>query len=112
MIVGLTPAPKERFQAGLFGAGGVGAGLGDAHAVKAPDVAGDAAVEGFGDALAVSGLAKFYGIVGIGKEGDFGEDRRHVGADQNDEGRLLDSAVFEAGIALVEPGVEAGVDVV
>jgi len=72
MIVRLTPLWEGRFL--LFGAGGVGSGLGHADSVEARDVAGDAAVEGFGDALAVLGLAELGCVVGIGEERNFGED--------------------------------------
>jgi hypothetical protein len=41
-------------------------------------------------------------IVGIGEERDFGKDRRHVGADENDEGSLFDSTSLRTLVALLQ----------
>src|SRR5580693_316077 len=66
---------------------------GDFDPAQAADVFRDAAVEGFGNLLAIFGSCQAAFVAGIADEGDFGQDRGHISADENDERRLLHTPV-------------------
>jgi len=87
---------------------GCGAGF---VAVDGVGITRDPCIEAFGDALAVLRLFELGGVLLVGDEADLGKDGGHVGANEDDEGRLFDAAVVEAGVALGEAGIERGVDV-
>src|SRR5471030_2397328 len=95
----------QKLAGGALGGGGVGFA-----AVDALRVARDAGIEAFGDALVVFGLPELRSVLLVGDEADLGEDAGHVGADQDDEGGLLDAAVVEAGVAFFEAGEERSVN--
>lgn len=71
-----------------------GAFRGGFRCAESAGVFGYAFVEALGDALAVLGLLKLICVAGVGDEGYLGEDGRHVGADEDDEGSLLDAAIL------------------
>ena len=60
------------------------------HAIE---IRRDAAVQAFGNALALTGLKQKAFIAGIADEGNLREHRGHICAGQNDKRRLLHSAV-------------------
>src|ERR1700728_19192 len=70
---------------------------GDFDSAQAVHIFGDAAVERFGDALAVFAGGEAVLVGGVADERNFGEDRGHVGADQNNEGSFLYSAIANGG---------------
>src|SRR2546427_9495458 len=70
---------------------------GDFHAAQALGVLGDAAVERLGNALAVVAGPEAVLVCGIADEGDLGEDRGHVGTDEDDERGLLHAAIADGG---------------
>ena len=73
-------------------------------------VAADAFGERLGDELTIPRFLQQLGVLLVRQTGDLGEDRRHVIADEYDEGRGLDSAVPEPGIGLQQRGVEGRLD--
>ena len=71
--------------------------------VHAIEVAGNAAVQTLGDALALSALKQQAFVAGIADEGNLRKHGRHVGAGQNDKGRLLHAAILLAPADKLEP---------
>ena len=69
---------------------------GDLHTAKSTDVLSDPARERYGDALAILGGFEPARVAWIADKRNLGQDRRHVGTDQNDEGRLLNAPVADA----------------
>src|SRR6267143_1850051 len=76
------------------------------YAGEASDIFGDAAIERLGDLLPVVRPLQLALVVRVGDEADLGEDRRHVGADQHHEGRLLHATVARAAALGVQAGVK------
>src|SRR5215813_564338 len=70
-------------------------GAGDLYGLGS-GVAGDAAVEGFGDLLAVSVATEFLLIFRAGHERDFRKNPRHCTFGENDESGFFDAAVAQA----------------
>src|ERR1700722_9627733 len=65
-------------------AGSMRTALRNTDTAQAAYVARHTAIERFGNALSVLRIAQLMSIVRIGKERDFRQNRRHVGADQHD----------------------------
>src|SRR5215472_5144554 len=61
----------------------------------------DATVEAFGNLLTVVRLAQQALVTRVSKEGNFGQNRRHVGTDQNYKRRLLETTI---GLAVTVAG--------
>ena len=85
--------------------------LDDAHTAEAADVLCDPAIERFGDALPIFGGLKAAFVGGVTDEGDFGQDGRHVCADQDHEGCFFHSAIAQTGASGSKPAVQGALNV-
>src|SRR5437868_9220682 len=79
---------------------------GNSRSAQAALIVGDSAIEALRDALPVLRLAQLRSVPGIGDKRNLRENGWHVRADQYDEWRLLDSAVLQAFVTFLQPGVE------
>ncbi len=73
-------------------------------------ILGDAFEERFGNLLADVGFAELSFVASIAEEADFGQDARHVGADEDNEGGALDAAIPNVRGGVVPAFIEGGVD--
>src|SRR5580704_2747544 len=81
------------------------------HSAQPAHVLGDSTVERFGDALAVFGGPQSTLVAGIADERNLRQDRRHVGPNENDKGRLLDSAVANSRTLRGQSAVQRTLDI-
>src|ERR1700733_8139614 len=63
-------------------------------------------IETLRDTLAILWLLELSRVLLIGYKRDLRQDRRHVRPDQHDKWRLLDPAILQSGIALLQPAIE------
>ena len=66
----------------------------------------DSAVESLCDLLPIVGSIEHRRLAIVGKTADFGQNRRHLGGDEDDEWRPLDAPVFQSGIDRLQIGEE------
>ena len=87
---------EESFQAGPSVGRGFFHAAGDFDSAQTVDVSRNSPIERLGDALAVVGALKALLVTWIADKRDFRKDRRHIRADEDNEGRFLHSAIADA----------------